>query len=92
MQIQSNCMQYSIFRKFYFNLFKNNCFIVFCFWKLCHGPAQSNKTAQGNHDPLLRRVRHRVPGGSPGSVNRKNLISYLMRKNEEIRGKRLGQL
>jgi hypothetical protein len=27
-----------------------------------------------------------------GSVYRKNLISYLMRKNEEIRGKRLGRL
>jgi hypothetical protein len=29
---------------------------------------------------------------SPRSVYRKNLISYLMRKNEEIRGKRLGSL
>ncbi len=29
---------------------------------------------------------------STGSVYRKELISYLMRKNEEIRGKRLGQL
>jgi hypothetical protein len=28
----------------------------------------------------------------PGSVYRKDLISYLMRKNEEIRGKRLGRL
>jgi hypothetical protein len=28
----------------------------------------------------------------PGSVYRKNWISYLMRKNEEIRGKRLGQM
>jgi hypothetical protein len=28
----------------------------------------------------------------PGSVYRKPLISYLMRKNEEIRGKRLGRL
>ncbi len=28
----------------------------------------------------------------PGPVYRKNLISYLMRKNEEIRGKRLGPL
>ncbi len=28
---------------------------------------------------------------SPGSVYRKNLISYFMRENEEIRGKRLGQ-
>jgi hypothetical protein len=27
-----------------------------------------------------------------GSVYRKNLISYLMRKNEEIREKRLGRL
>jgi hypothetical protein len=30
--------------------------------------------------------------GFQGTVYRKNLISYLMRKNEEIRGKRLGQL
>jgi hypothetical protein len=29
---------------------------------------------------------------SMGSVYRKNLISYLMHKNEEIRGKRVGQL
>jgi hypothetical protein len=28
----------------------------------------------------------------PGSVYRNNLISYLIRKNEEIRGKRLGRL
>jgi hypothetical protein len=38
------------------------------------------------------RIREFLSLPDPGSVYRKNLISYLMRKNEEIRGKRLGQL
>ena len=57
-------------------------------------PKETTEAAHWSEDEirLARDLKAGTVFLSPGSVYRNNLISYLMRKNEEIRGKRLGLL